>query len=91
MKRANLNAQSLLIVCILNLVVIMSNNKPGVEAVFFLDILCASRIESLERQVAQLISLSQNANSNRYNNNNNQLNNQNQQQSNQVVSPNMGK
>lgn len=29
------------------------------EAVFFLDLLCASRIENLEKQVSQLVSLAQ--------------------------------
>lgn len=37
---------------------IAANQDSEVEAIFFLDLLCASRIEALEKQVSQLVALS---------------------------------
>lgn len=44
----------LLVMSVLNALVVMN-----VEGIFFLDLLCATRIESLEKQVAQLVTLTQ--------------------------------
>jgi len=58
MKTTNL----LLILCIGALIMVQTNQ---VEGIFFLDLLCASRIEALEREISQLSNNLNNAINNR--------------------------
>lgn len=50
----------LLLILVVNLVLVMDQKGSQVEAIFFLDLLCATRITALEQRVSQLLALEQN-------------------------------
>lgn len=57
MKQVSSIIKILTVLTVLN-VLLAANEENTAEAIFFFDLLCASRIEALERQVSQLVSLS---------------------------------
>lgn len=58
MSKINFATKFVLVATILNAIIII-NKDNLVQGIFFLDLLCATRIESLEKQVAQLVALNQ--------------------------------
>lgn len=58
MGQARVIARLILVVSMLN-VLMMGHKNNMADAFFFLDLICASRIEALERQVSQLIASTQ--------------------------------
>lgn len=57
MKQVSSIIRVLAVLTVLN-IIIAANKDNVAEAIFFLDLLCASRIDALEKQVSQLVALS---------------------------------
>lgn len=55
MARGALNSEKLLLILLVLNVILVIQENIAVEGIFFLDLLCATRIDKLERQVSALV------------------------------------